>query len=134
MLEWTHGLLGGVLRAHLWRDRRACVEEAARAVGQAFRDSRVAEGHVGLRRIRGACPGSKCRLTSSSAAVLLSDGTVAASYEAGRARWLEHFAEQELAEVMSPAELADRCHEQLAVRVPRDWTASDAPTGAGLPA
>ena len=121
VLVWSHGLLGGVLRAHLWRDRRACVEEAAKEVGRAFRDSRVADGHAGLRRIRGACPGSKCRFSSSSAAVLMSDGTVAASYEAGRARWLEHFAEQELAVVLRPAELAESFHEQLAMRVPRDW-------------
>ena len=138
VLVWSHGLLGGVLRAHLWRDRRACVEEAAKEVGRAFRDSRVADGHAGLRRIRGACPGSKCRFSSSSAAVLMSDGTVAASYEAGRALWLEHFAEQELAVVLRPAELAESFHEQLAMRAPREWAEGEggcaAPTLAELEA
>ena len=37
-LSWAQGLLGGVIRAYLWRDRRASVDIAVEEVGKAFKD------------------------------------------------------------------------------------------------
>ena len=119
------------MRAFLWRDRRARIEESAKKVGDAFNENRMKEAHAGLRRIRETCPGSKCQRMATPSAVLLADGTMAATYEAMRGRWLEFFANQELAEVMEPGEFAERFRAQLMDRNSRDW--SDHPGGCIVP-
>ena len=108
VLTWAHGQLGGPVRALLWRDRRGDVEAAAQRVGEAFADGRVKDAHGALRRIREVCPGSKKRRAPASAGLLLEDGSAACSYGEMRLRWLQFFAEQENAVVMTPADLVGR--------------------------